>query len=67
MATLSHPTPLTPGRRPAGRTRPRRTETAATTGETAPQPTPYLRSALPLAISWFVLPALLLVMSLKFG
>ena len=67
MATLSRPSVLMPGRNPHAKRRPPRTARPATTGDPTPTPSPYTRSALPLAISWFVLPALLLVLSLRFG
>ncbi len=73
MATLTHPAPVAPRRhRPArvGR-RPVRPAAppAAAPAETPPVParSEYTRSALPLALTWFAIPALLLVLSLAFG
>lgn len=71
MATMSRPAPLTP-RTPLfpKLRRPRRSQaapaTAATAAEQAPAPGTYTRSALPLAVSWFLVPALLLVLSQYF-
>lgn len=71
MATMSRPAPLTP-RTPLfpKLRRPRRSQaapaTAATAAEQAPAPGTYTRSALPLALSWFLVPALLLVLSQYF-
>ena len=71
MATMSRPAPLTP-RNPLfpKLRRPRRSQaapaTAATAAEQAPATGTYTRSALPLALSWFLVPALLLVLSQYF-
>lgn len=36
-------------------------------GEPTPPPSPFTRSALPIALSWFVVPALVLVLAEAFG
>lgn len=74
MATMSRPAPLTPRtplfpklRRPRrSQAAPATAATAATAAEQAPAPGTYTRSALPLALSWFLVPALLLVLSQYF-
>ncbi len=72
MATMSRPSPLVP-RNPLfpKLRRPRRSQaapatTAAAAGQ-APVPSTYTRSALPLAVCWFLVPALLLVLSQYFN
>jgi hypothetical protein len=66
MRTIEHLSPLAglkhrhaAGRRPSART--------AGTADPAPASSPCTRSALPLALSWFVIPALLLILSRALG
>lgn len=72
MATLSHPAPLAP-RNPIfpKLRRPRRRSAAAMTAPPAAEQTPglsvYTGSALPLALTWFLLPTLLLLLSQHLG
>lgn len=65
MATISRPTPSIPRKLFSGRMK-----TAAGNPDAkapAPAPSAYTRSALPLAVTWFLLPAVLLVLAAKFG
>ena len=72
MATMSRPAPLVPRsplfpklRRP--RRRPAVPQATPSSAEPAPVPSACTRSAFPLAVTWFLLPALLLVLSVYFG
>jgi hypothetical protein len=58
MPTLLHPAPWMP-RLPARRNR----RSGFVPPETSAEPSPYTRSALPLALAWFVVPAIVLVAS----
>ena len=75
MATMSRPAPLTPRnpifpklRRPRrSQVAPATSAAAAAAAEQAPAPSTYTRSALPLALTWFLVPAVLLVLSQYFS
>lgn len=65
MSTITSPTPLMPRKLFSGRKK----TVAGNPATTAPAsaPSAYTRSALPLALTWFLLPAVLLVLAAKFG
>lgn len=66
MSTLSHPAPMAPRRRFFAKPVRTRRQEKVVPAATETTPDPYTRSALPLALSWFGIPGLLLVLSLKF-
>lgn len=65
MATITRPSLFTPH----GRSGARKSRAVATPAAAEPSAVPptYTRSPLPLALSWFVLPAIMLVVSLALG
>ena len=68
MATHAHHNALIPDSRKQGKTRKAGARQAAAQKTAAPEePSIYTRSAAPLAISWFLIPMLLLILSAHFG
>jgi len=68
MATHAHRNTLIPDSRKKSRTHKAGVRQAAAQNvETPPEESIYTRSAAPLAISWFLVPMLLLILSARFG
>ncbi len=68
MATHAHRNTLIPDSRKKNKTRNAGArQAAAAAPETQEEPSLYTRNAAPLAISWFLIPMLLLILSAHFG